>query len=347
MIQLRNKTNATSKIGFLASIDTKDTGSWIYTPNNATQFLGVVASPSPYRALTKIVTDGTTKVFIHGVAKKGDTIRCAKRGDNISLGSCVVAKSTDTPYLKVGTALESGKGLISVSLEQVYINTSSTGDFQPLDADLTRLANYRRIGGDTNYTEFEADGTVVFNGDATVWDDLRIVPGSFDRPGASDPSYVLYYPNGGGIGTYLPEFAKNNIASFTVQMPHSYKEGSSIYVHVHWTPGARGNEENGANVGWTLDYTWANINGAFSNMQTLYLTDACDGVDHQHQMTPESEIAGTEKHISSMLLCNIRRFDNGDNDTWTGTISGQLPMLTEIDFHYEIDTTGSRERSTK
>lgn len=180
-----------------------------------------------------------------------------------------------------------------------------------------------------------------------VWDDIRIVPGSFDRPGVSDPAMVAYAPNGGAISTYLWEFEKNDIASFSVQLPHSYKTGENIYVHVHWTPGTRGNEENGNKVGWKIDYTWANINAAFGSMDTLDLSDACDGTDHVHQMTPDVAITGTSKGISSMLLCNIKRTDTGTDDTWAGTTTGNLPLLMEIDFHFPIDTVGSRQISAK
>ena len=48
-----------------------------------------------------------------------------------------------------------------------------------------------------------------------------------------------------------------------------------------------------------------------------------------------------------MLICNIKRTDTGTDDTWAGTASGSLPMILEIDFHYEIDTIGSREPASK
>lgn len=205
----------------------------------------------------------------------------------------------------------------------------------------------KKFGGDSHYSEFESDGTMKMTGDATVWDDLRVVPGSFDRPGVADPDIVVYNVNGGGVNTYLYEFAKNDIASFTIQLPHNYKSGSDIYVHIHWTPGPRGDEENGATVGWKIDYSWANINGNFGTMATADLSDACDGTDHKHQMTPEVQISGTDKNISSMLLCNVKRTDTGTDDTWASTTTGQLPLLLEIDFHYEIDTVGSRARTSK
>jgi hypothetical protein len=188
---------------------------------------------------------------------------------------------------------------------------------------------------------------------AAVYDDLRVVPGSFDRPGVGgatpDPTLVAYDVNGGGVITYLWQFQVDATGSFTVQLPHIYKLGTDITAHVHWTPGPRGNEENGKYVGWKLQYSWANINGTFGTMLTADLSDVCDGTDHKHQMTPEATIDGhtAAKGISSMLLCNIRRTDTGTDDTWVGTVSGELPMLLEIDFHYQIDTMGSRQVSDK
>lgn len=184
------------------------------------------------------------------------------------------------------------------------------------------------------------DVGIKFFAQATVWDDMRITPGSFDRPGASDPAYVAYTPSGSGTATYLPEFAKNDIASFTIQLPHGYKEGSDLYVHVHWTPGARGTNENGNKVGWKVDYSWANINGTFGAMTTADLSDACDGTNHKHQMSPMVKITGTSKEHSSMLICNIKRTDTGTDDTWVSTTSGQLPLLLEVDFHLELNSFG-------
>ena len=187
------------------------------------------------------------------------------------------------------------------------------------------------------------NGKFKMTDDETVWDDMRIVPGSFDRPGASDPKLISVQPGGGGTTTYLYEFAKNDIVNFTIQLPHNYKEGSDIYFHLHWTPGDEGVNENGNTVGWKIDYTWASMNSAFPQMATLDLSDACNGVDWEHNMTPEIAITGTNKTISSMLICNLKRTDTGADDTWSNAASGSLPMILEIDVHFEIDDVGSAE----
>jgi hypothetical protein len=182
-----------------------------------------------------------------------------------------------------------------------------------------------------------------------VWDDIRIVAGSFSLPGGSDPAIVMYYPASGGLGTGLFEFAKDDWVSFVCQLPHKYKQGTDIGCHLHWTPGPNGVTESGKTVGWKVDYSWANIDGTFGAMGTADLSDTCDGVNDKHLMTPEVVIDGhtSAKHISSMLICNLRRTDTGADDTWTGTAAGALPMILEADFHFQIDTIGSRQEGVK
>jgi len=177
----------------------------------------------------------------------------------------------------------------------------------------------------------------------TVWDDLRIVPGSFDFPGSHDPVLGDWQPGGSGATLKVFKFAPSDEGFFTCQLPHNYKQGSDIKCHVHWTPHSRGNEENGSTVAWKLDYSWSNIGSAFGASATADMTDTCSGADHWHEVTPEVTIAGSGKTISSMLVCRVYR-DTGD--TWAGT-GANAPGMLEIDFHYQIDSRGSLNSTTK
>lgn len=193
-----------------------------------------------------------------------------------------------------------------------------------------------------------ASGATPITYSATVWDDLRILPSAFDFAGSGDPSIVTWQPGGSGATFRVWEFQLDDQGFFTCQIPHTYKLGTDIYCHVHWTPGTRGNEEGTNAVAWKLDYSWANINGVFGASATIDMTDACQSTDHAHLMSPDAVIDGhtAAKGISSMLVCRIYRHDVA-GDTWAGTASGQLPILLELDFHYEIDTAGSATISAK
>lgn len=198
--------------------------------------------------------------------------------------------------------------------------------------------------GDADGADFlkvEADGTIEFNGAATVWDDLRVVPGAFQFAGNSDPTIASWQPGGSGTTFKVYKFQENNEIFFTCQLPHSYKQGTNIIAHLHWTPGDRGDDEGTATVAWKVDYSWANFDTNFGASATADLSDACQSTDDEHLVTPEVVITGTGKTISSILVCRLWRDSSGD--TWVGTTTAQSPAILEFDFHFEIDTVGSRQ----
>lgn len=179
-----------------------------------------------------------------------------------------------------------------------------------------------------------------------MWDDVRIVPGAFQFAGAADPLVRSWQPGGAGATFKVYGFDNGDEAFFTLQMPHSYMLGTDLYVHVHWTPADRGVAESGKTVAWKLDYSIADLNEVFPASATLDLTDTCDGVNHKQQMTPQVVISPTGiTKLSAMFVCRIYR-DAGD--TWAGgPAAAELPVLLEVDIHFQIDSPGSRWRDTK
>jgi hypothetical protein len=187
----------------------------------------------------------------------------------------------------------------------------------------------------------------------TVWDDLR-VPLTSGRPGLTNPpSWSQYRDNGAAsIGVYAWAFSDQAVAAneeelwFQVQLPHNWKEGTTIKPHIHWgikTAGAA-NEF----VKWGLEYTWANIDGTIGTT-TIITSDASSAATatisgdttlliNKHYVTDIGDITGTGKTISSMLLCRIfRNSSHADDDL------AQDAYGFEIDFHHEVDTMGSRQ----
>jgi hypothetical protein len=113
---LTNHTGETCKIGHTVIIDPNDSSSFIYSSPNSTNIAGIVTQAVPRYAKCEIATAGRAKVYVYERVVQGSIIRAAKNNDNISRSTCKAAKSTDTPYFQIGTALESGKGLINVAL---------------------------------------------------------------------------------------------------------------------------------------------------------------------------------------------------------------------------------------
>jgi hypothetical protein len=225
----------------------------------------------------------------------------------------------------------------------VYDNSGAPWELDTSDLATTGEGSFGTLkAGDVaggHYTEVEAGGTVKFNGDATVWEDLR-VPGLATRVGAVAPGFDAFLGAGGLYAyTFDGSGARVEEVHFVIQIPHSYKEGSNIYPHVHWTP----TTADAGNVVWQLEYTWANISGTFPAVATIASTAAAaGGTAWVHKMSVFAAISGADKTISSMLVCRLFRDGGHASDTYAHDVS-----LLEFDIHYESDTVGSRTETAK
>lgn len=203
-----------------------------------------------------------------------------------------------------------------------------------------QVVGVSRFGEDTtNYSEFELDGTLEFNGTATVFDDLRTPVNAVRVPGSKAPTWTAY--NGTqllGFGYQAVEGNEEEIY-FTIQLTHAYKEGSDIVPHVHWVPNEDTTDDPEV-VRWGLEYEWQNIDGTFAGSTTIHAEESMTDRANDHIKTLFPAIDGTGKTISSMLTCRLFRNSSSVNDTYdSGTA---LALFMEIDFHFEKDTVGSR-----
>jgi hypothetical protein len=198
-----------------------------------------------------------------------------------------------------------------------------------------------RFGGLTDYSEFEVDGTLKFTGDAITWDDAR-VPLSAVRVGATQVPAFSQVANDGAasVGIYAFIFPDNDLKQvfFALQLPHSYKLGSTLHPHVHWMP----QTTNTGTVNWQLEYSIASIDGTIGNTTTVSLKDDGDGTVNKHQLAAGADITGTGLGLSSMLLGRLFRDGGVGDDDFVGDAA-----LLEFDVHFEQDTVGSRQETIK
>lgn len=189
-----------------------------------------------------------------------------------------------------------------------------------------------------NYSEFENDGTYKMFGNATVWEDLRFPVNSVILPAANAPTKTAYK------GSIVLAFssASDNKITFAAQMPHSWKEGSDIYPHVHFvvpTAGAGGGAEN---LKLDLTYSWANKDAAYPGETTQSITNDIQNLAADtHTIHAFTQLSGTGKTLSSILLCSLNRDISVANDY------ADNMYLLEVDIHYEQDTIGSRQELVK
>jgi len=152
-------------------------------------------------------------------------------------------------------------------------------------------------------------------------DDLRV---PLDK--GSSAASLEYFS--GSTGPQIWVFRNNasvEAMSFTVQLPHNWKQGTTIYPHIHWIPRANGT----GNVQWNLDYTWVDIDGTFSATTTISGIATGPFTKDNHLLTNiGTGLVGTDKSYSSVLICRIWRDSSIGTDTYNGDAGG----LT-MDFH--------------
>ena len=178
----------------------------------------------------------------------------------------------------------------------------------------------------------------IFNEESSVFDDLRFPASAVNPPGiASDPDFDT--TNGG----YLFDATSTELLFLIAQLPHGYKEGTTLYPHVHWekTTNASGN------VKWEVEYQWSRIGETRDSATSISATAVASATPDtdtadKHLITPFPEISDSDAQISDMLIMQLKRLGGDAADTY-----GADARLIEFDIHYESDTQGSRQEFIK
>jgi len=182
------------------------------------------------------------------------------------------------------------------------------------------------------------------NNTFTNWDDMRIPVYSTKVGGSKEPGWGQLKDDGSGsqgVFTYLFDDSTEEELYFAVQMPHSWKFGTDISPHVHWTPTVNGGA--GEVVSWGMEYTLSDIGGVYGNTSIIYTYETIPGGDlvadtHYLSEFPHIDMSGIDS-VSAMLICRVFRDATGAGGT---DDYGDDAALFEIDFHYQIDSLGSQ-----
>ena len=182
----------------------------------------------------------------------------------------------------------------------------------------------------------------------TLWDDIRVPVSATRKPsaGLAVPDVELFMQDSAGTSTgiWCDAFDASTEESvlFEVQVPHAWKQESSLHLHVHH---ANSDSAAGATV-WGAEIGFAEIGETFGT-STIYtssdITAGGSAGDHKHVLTEivMYDMAGVTS-VSPMFVVRLFRDATNIADTY-----GSDTFLLEADFHMEIDRPGSRHEYIK
>jgi hypothetical protein len=197
------------------------------------------------------------------------------------------------------------------------------------------------FGNGTDNTHVEADGTLVFAGAATVWDDVNTGVAAAKTSSANVPDWTPFTANTNAYVFKVDDYADLS----TIEIPHGYKEGTDIEVHLHIATNGTNNATE-RKVKYTAYYTYGiPDNGAnqFSaeGSLTAELTIPANQLDKSVYYLSLGTISGTNLKVGTQLKLRFKRV------TGTGTEPINGPFLGQVGVHFQKDTVGSRTISAK
>lgn len=125
----------------------------------------------------------------------------------------------------------------------------------------------------------------------------------------------------------------------SVEILHSYQEGTDIIPHVHWMP----TTANTGNVKWQLEYALFKNNGTVtSTTTTITVSSSANGLAWEGILAAFSIISGTNITIGDQLVFRFFRNPTDGADNY-----GDDAAVNTIGFHFKQNTLGSRQISSK
>lgn len=185
-----------------------------------------------------------------------------------------------------------------------------------------------------------ASGTTPITYQETTWDDLPPMPIIAARLGGTAPTLATFVTD---IEAYTFD-ATNDYVIGATELTHKWKEGTTIYPHIHWA--TNGLEGAAKGVKWQLKYTIGDGAEAFGAQQTLTVDVTIDAntPDRTHYISEFAPtITGTNYRIGCYICWRLDRIAT----THVGGAPAANPFALAIGFHIEQDTSGSNTRSAK
>jgi len=181
------------------------------------------------------------------------------------------------------------------------------------------------------------DKTLVL--DETVWEDIQFSISS-GRPGVANfPDWDAFTANTSEYKFDVDDY----IDLGANEMAHWWKEGTAVYPHLHITTDGANNSGSSQWVKFTLYIAYADANEVWTETSMPLEKEIVNGTaDLTHLLITNSSMALTNNLIGTQVKLRIKRIA-----ATSGTEYPNHVFVTQVGFHAEVDTLGSREIGSK
>lgn len=202
-----------------------------------------------------------------------------------------------------------------------------------------------QFGTPPNYSEFEADGTLAFYGDATTWrDELGPLTGSrLESPGSD---IVLNLAEGTVTFEASARYPTDYV-TYTLQINHDWLVQSECEFHVHWQQAVA------ESANWLIEYRWQ-VNGQLKQAAwtpiplTTQIFTWTAGTLNQINDGAATITPPATARLSDIVQVRLYRDYTNVSTLFAGAETSGLDVeAMAADMHRRSDTLGSREEYVK
>ena len=238
---------------------------------------------------------------------------------------------------KTGDAAYAPRALTGTAAEITVVNGDG-GAGNPTVSLPARISGPRKFGDTTDNLEIEADGTIKFNGAATVWVDIdfRIISRTAI---AGQPTPAVL------IGTLrAPQWAVNDYFDCQgEELIHKWKEASEVFWHIHVYQEV---DATDSFLNFSVEYTWANVSQTGETVPATTTVSSGDllvpgGSGLKFFIFPITSFVPVGGRIAAHVKPKLTRIAS------VGAAPTNDPFCEMLQLHVECDTAGSREMTTK
>ena len=250
-----------------------------------------------------------------------------------------------TIYLLADGTRNLSDDLLVVSTKKINFGDTAIGIYSQADTFLDLFADGAvRIGDSsagapTNYSKFEADGTLEFNGDAVVFNDLQFPISNAKVPAANAPTWQTFTTNTNEYGFAVNDF----IDSQANETPHGWKHDTVGHVHLHITTKSANATGSDRFAKFTVWIAFADTGETWQETSFTAELTIPDGTAALEQFNLDM---GDLSLIGFVEESEIRARPKRIAATGGTEYSGEI-FITQVGIHMEHDTVGSRTENVK